>query len=115
MSLVTPRHALPMSQARRSLVRAIRRAHVGRGYDAFLLRVAVSEFSDSLRQARIPLNRTLTALTHAIDDGLLSGGGKALRATMLDRATWWATEAYVDCGSRARSNTWPAGVGVLAL
>ncbi len=114
MSLVTPRQTLPLYQARGSLVRAIRRAQIGRGYDAFLLRVAVSEFTESLRQARIPLNRTLTALTKAVDDGLPSGGGEALRATMLDRATWWATEAYVDCASRARCDTWPAGVGVLA-
>ncbi len=114
MSPVTLQQTLPLYQARCSLVRAIRRAHIGRGYDAFLLRVAVSEFTERLRQARIPLNRTLTALTDAIDDGLLSGGGEALRATMLDRATSWATEVYVDCASRARCNTWPAGVGLLA-
>ncbi len=115
MSLVTPRHTLPLYQARCSLVRAIRRAHIGRGYDAFLLRVAVSEFTESLRQARVPLNRAVTALTNAIDDGLLSGGGEGLRATMLDRATCWATEAYADCASRAQCDTWAEGAGVLAL
>lgn len=100
--------------ARAALVRAVRRAHIGRGYDALLLRVAVWEFARAARQEGVRLDRMLVALTGAIDAGLLRGRCDATRATTLDRATWWATDAYVEWVPAGRRDSWPMRAGLLA-
>jgi hypothetical protein len=100
--------------ARAALVRAVRRAHIGRGYDALLLRVAVWEFARAARHSGVRLDRMLIALSGAIEAGMLGGRGDASRATMLDRATWWATEAYVEGRAPGLRDVWSVSPHLLA-
>lgn len=100
--------------ARAALVRAVRRAHIGRGYDALLLRVAVWEFARAARQAGVRLDRMLVALCGAIEAGMLGGRRDAARATMLDRATWWATDAYVESAAAGPGDGWSVAPHLLA-
>jgi hypothetical protein len=109
MQPITSQHTNSQLGARAALVRAVRRAHIGRGYDALLLRVAVWEFARTARQAGVRLDRMLVALTGAINAGMLGGCGDAARATMLDRSTWWATDAYVEGASAGPGDAWSVG------
>ena len=113
MQPITSQHTNSQLGARAALVRAVRRAHIGRGYDALLLRVAVWEFAKAARQGGVRLDRMLVALSGAIDAGMLGGRRDAARVTTLDRATWWATDAYLEGASVARRDSWSAGPNLL--
>jgi hypothetical protein len=111
---IASQHTNSQLGARAALVRAVRRAHIGRGYDALLLRIAVWEFARTARRGGVRLDRMLVALTSAIDAGLLGGRRDAARTTMLDRATWWATDAYVESAAPGPGDAWSVAPHLLA-